>query len=85
MNTSLTPSANVDVDGFAMLNLSAGVSTDKWRAALFADNVTNTRGILSANSIEPDRRPVDLQPAEPSADHRPAPELQVRQRVTRSD
>jgi outer membrane receptor protein involved in Fe transport len=52
MNTSLTPSENVNVDGFAMLNLSMGVSTDKWRAGLFADNATNTRGILSASNIE---------------------------------
>jgi len=52
VTTSLTPRANVDIDGFAMLNLSAGISTDKWTASLYANNATNTRGVLSANSLE---------------------------------
>jgi iron complex outermembrane receptor protein len=52
ITTSLTPSANVDIDGFAMLNLSAGLSTDKWTASLYANNATNTRGVLSADSLQ---------------------------------
>ncbi|MBV9512112.1 MAG: TonB-dependent receptor, partial [Caulobacteraceae bacterium] len=50
MTTDLTPAVNVNLDGFAMLNASVGVNRDAWRAALFADNITNTRGVLGAEN-----------------------------------
>jgi outer membrane receptor protein involved in Fe transport len=53
MTTSLTPSLNVDLPGFAMLNVSAGVSRGAWRLAAYIDNLTNERGVLSANAIGP--------------------------------
>jgi outer membrane receptor protein involved in Fe transport len=60
MTTSLTPSLNIDLPGFAMLNLSAGVNRGPWRTAVFVDNVTNERGVLSANAIGPyDARSID--------------------------
>jgi outer membrane receptor protein involved in Fe transport len=52
MATSLTPSDNVNLDGFAMLNLSAGLSQGAWRASLYANNVTNARGVLSAENTD---------------------------------
>lgn len=52
MPTSLTPTENVNLPAFTMLNASAGVSRGPWRASLFADNLTNTRGVLSAHNIE---------------------------------
>lgn len=51
MDTSLTPAFNVDLAGFAALNASVGVERDKWRVSLFADNLTNSRGVISANTI----------------------------------
>ncbi|MDR3511232.1 MAG: TonB-dependent receptor [Caulobacteraceae bacterium] len=51
VTTSLTPSLNVNLPGFAMLNASVGVSRDAWRVAVFANNITNTRGVLSANAV----------------------------------
>jgi hypothetical protein len=50
MATSLTPSDNVNLDGFAILNLSTGISQGPWRWSVFANNVTNTRGVLSAEN-----------------------------------
>jgi hypothetical protein len=52
MTTSLTPAENVNLHAFTMLNASIGVSRDAWRATLFADNLTNSRGVLSANNAK---------------------------------
>jgi outer membrane receptor protein involved in Fe transport len=60
MTTSLTPSLNVNLPGFAVLNASVGVARDAWRVALFADNLTNSRGVISAHTAEAyDARGVD--------------------------
>jgi len=53
MTTSLTPSLDEDLTGFAIVNASAGVSHGPWRLGLFVDNLTNTRGVVSANPIGP--------------------------------
>ncbi|MDR3509910.1 MAG: TonB-dependent receptor plug domain-containing protein [Caulobacteraceae bacterium] len=50
MTTSLTPAENVNLPAFTVLNASVGVSRGPWRASLFADNISNTRGVLSANN-----------------------------------
>ena len=52
MQTSLTPAANVNLDGFAVLNASFGVNKGAWRGSLFANNITNTRGVLSAENTQ---------------------------------
>jgi outer membrane receptor protein involved in Fe transport len=52
MTTSLTPAENVNLHAFTMLNASISVSRDAWRATLFADNLTNSRGVLSANNAK---------------------------------
>jgi outer membrane receptor protein involved in Fe transport len=58
--TSLTPSLDIYLPGFAMLNLSAGVSHGPWHVTAFVDNVTNERGVLSANAVGPyDVRSID--------------------------
>ena len=60
MVTSLTPSLNVNLPGFSVLNASVGVSNDVWRLALFADNLTNSRGVISAHTVEAyDARGID--------------------------
>jgi outer membrane receptor protein involved in Fe transport len=51
MNTSLTPSQNVHLPSFIMMNASIGVSHGPWRTALFINNLTNVRGVLSANAV----------------------------------
>jgi outer membrane receptor protein involved in Fe transport len=53
MTTSLTPSLDEDLTGFAIVNASAGLGRGPWRASLFVDNLTNTRGVVSANPIGP--------------------------------
>jgi iron complex outermembrane receptor protein len=50
MTTSLTPSLNENLPGFSVLNVSVGLSKDAWRVALFADNLTNSRGVISAHN-----------------------------------
>jgi outer membrane receptor protein involved in Fe transport len=50
MPTSLTPSDNVNLTGFAILNLSSGISRGPWRWSVFVNNATNTRGVLSAEN-----------------------------------
>ena len=50
MSTSLTPDENENLTGFSMVNASVGVSHDKWRVSLYADNLTNARGVLSSNN-----------------------------------
>jgi outer membrane receptor protein involved in Fe transport len=52
MTTSLTPTDNVNLDGFAILNLSAGLEKGAWRWALFVNNATNTRGVVSAENTD---------------------------------
>ena len=52
MSTSLTPSENENLTGFSMVNASVGVSRDKWRVSLYANNLTNARGVLSSNNPE---------------------------------
>jgi outer membrane receptor protein involved in Fe transport len=53
MTTSLTPSLDEKLTGFAIVNLSAELSRGPWRVGLFVDNLTNTRGVVSANPIGP--------------------------------
>jgi len=52
MSTSLTPTANVNLPGFAILNLQVGVEKGPYRVAFYANNITNERGVLSAQNIE---------------------------------
>ena len=60
MVTSLTPSLNVNLPGFSVLNASIGMSNDVWRVSLFADNLTNSRGVISAHTVEAyDARGID--------------------------
>lgn len=60
VTTSLTPSLNLNLSGFAILNASAGLSHGPWKASVFIDNITNERGILSANAVGPnDVRSID--------------------------
>ncbi|MGA0604031.1 TonB-dependent receptor [Caulobacter sp. KR2-114] len=51
MTTSLTPSINTNLPGFAILNASIGVSKGPMRVSLFANNITNERGVLSSNNV----------------------------------
>jgi iron complex outermembrane receptor protein len=50
MSTSLTPDENENLTGFSMVDASVGITTGKWRASLYANNLTNARGVLSANN-----------------------------------
>lgn len=52
ISTSLTPRANVDLPGFAMVSASIGLSTDIWRLSLYGDNLGDVRGVLSAASLQ---------------------------------
>lgn len=51
-STSLTPRANADLPGFAMLGASVGISTDAWRVSIYGDNLADNRGVLSAQSLQ---------------------------------
>lgn len=48
ISTSLTPTSNVDLPGFAMVGASVGLSTDIWRLSLYGENLGDVRGVLSA-------------------------------------
>jgi iron complex outermembrane receptor protein len=50
MSTSLTPDENENLTGFSMVNASVGVSRGPWRVSLYANNLTNARGVLSSNN-----------------------------------
>ena len=41
----------VDIDSWTMVSLTAGVSSENWKAELFADNLFDTHAILSANGV----------------------------------
>lgn len=51
ISTSLTPRANVDLPGFAILGASIGLSKDAWRVSLYGENLGDVRGVLSAQSL----------------------------------
>ncbi|MGA0603224.1 TonB-dependent receptor [Caulobacter sp. KR2-114] len=50
MSTSLTPSMNVNLSGFAILNAQVGVEKGPYRVSLYLNNITNERGVLSAQN-----------------------------------
>lgn len=50
ISTSLTPRANVDLPGFAMIGASLGLSKDTWRISLYGENLGDVRGVLSSIS-----------------------------------
>jgi iron complex outermembrane receptor protein len=50
MSTSLTEDENENLTGFSMVNASVGVSRGPWRVSMYANNLTNARGVLSANN-----------------------------------
>lgn len=52
ISTSLTPRANVDLPGFAMVGGSIGLSKDDWRVSLYGENLGDVRGVLSALSLQ---------------------------------
>ena len=52
MVTSLTPRANVNLPGFAMVGASIGLDCDTWRLSLYGENLGNVRGVLSAQSLQ---------------------------------
>ncbi|USI77605.1 TonB-dependent receptor [Sphingopyxis sp. USTB-05] len=49
--TELQPASSVTLPSFLMANASIGISKDRWRATIFADNITNTRGVLSSRNL----------------------------------
>lgn len=51
VSTSLTPRANVNLPGFAMVGASVGISKDDWRVSLYGENLGDVRGVLSASSL----------------------------------
>ncbi|WP_374572010.1 TonB-dependent receptor [Phenylobacterium sp.] len=52
MTTSLTPSSNVNLPGFAILNGQVGMERGPYRFTLYADNITNARGVLSSQNLQ---------------------------------
>lgn len=52
ISTSLTPRSNVDLPGFAVVGASIGLSKRAWRLSLYGDNLTDVRGVLSAQSLQ---------------------------------
>lgn len=60
MSTSLTPSFNMNLPGFAMLNAQIGVERGPYRFTLYGANLTNARGVLSAqNTLKYDVRSIN--------------------------
>jgi outer membrane receptor protein involved in Fe transport len=52
VSTSLTPRANINLPGFAMLGASIGLSKDFWQFAFYGENLGDTRGTLSGISLQ---------------------------------
>ncbi len=52
MTTSLTDTVNVNLPGFAMLNAQIALEKGPYRVAIYANNITNERGVLSAQNTD---------------------------------